>query len=158
MARDTVAGETLAILAISVRSMGWAMGWDFARTETFTLIYEKCSVTVKGFSAISRGILSASRSYLARCCHGLICVAPGTPLAEASDEPTGLGPGFKMISASGKNQQLSCSFQRFRPSAKEFLAAPDSVGPDGGIGTDVIAHAGPQFRADPEFAPGARAL
>jgi hypothetical protein len=70
------------------------MGWDFARTETFTLIYEKCSVTVKGFSAISGGILSASRSDLARRCHGLICVAPGTPLAEAGDQPTGLGPGF----------------------------------------------------------------
>ncbi len=134
------------------------MGWDFARTETFTSTYEKCSVTVKGFSAICGEILSVSQSDLARRCHGLICVAPGTPLAEASDQPTGLGPEPKMMSASEKNQQLSCSFQRFCPSAEEFLAATDSVGPDGGIGTDVIAHAGPQFRADPEFAPGARAL
>lgn len=78
---------------------------------------------------------------------------PGLAISSA-----GLGPKLKMISASGKNQQLSCSFQRFRPSAEEFLAAAHSVGPDGGIGTDVIAHAGAQFRADPEFAPGARAL
>ena len=72
MARDTVAGETLAFLAISVRSMGWAMGSGVARTETFTQVYEKCLVVVKGFSAISGKILSASRSDVARHCDGLI--------------------------------------------------------------------------------------